>query len=255
MSCGCLVTTDARTQARPLGDIVIVSPPFSPSPGLSCPALLPPRRGSFYVEAGTGVSVGSVLAFWCRGGYQLVGGDRVRCEVRRGRAEWSNHKPVCEAIPRPEDRGLRVAVLASVVSGVVILAMSVSFLICCLQERHGGQGGAPLAPQTNTAPCVQQAEGEAGGVAAGGVLAGAGGGGVGLLRTPQDLPPVPAGGPPAGPGQRPLPDRGPHGLREQRLPQVLQAEYPHNRMRRWFHCFVLSFMYSCVHMLWFFIGN
>ncbi|KAI4802852.1 hypothetical protein KUCAC02_006425, partial [Chaenocephalus aceratus] len=40
-------------------------------------------------------------------------------------------------IPRPEDRGLRVAVLASVVSGVVILAMSLSFLICCLQERSG----------------------------------------------------------------------------------------------------------------------
>lgn len=28
-----------------------------------------------------------------------------------------------------------MAVLASVVSGVVILAMSLSFLICCLQER------------------------------------------------------------------------------------------------------------------------
>lgn len=39
------------------------------------------------------------------------------------------------AIPKPEDRGLRVAVLASVVSSIVILAMSVSFIICCLQER------------------------------------------------------------------------------------------------------------------------
>lgn len=39
------------------------------------------------------------------------------------------------AIPRPEDRGLRVAVLASVVSGIVIFAMSLSFLVCCLQER------------------------------------------------------------------------------------------------------------------------
>lgn len=43
--------------------------------------------------------------------------------------------PPSAAIPRPEDRGLRVAVLASVVSGIVILAMSLSFLICCLQER------------------------------------------------------------------------------------------------------------------------
>lgn len=30
-----------------------------------------------------------------------------------------------------------MAVLASVVSGVVILAMSLSFLVCCLQERSG----------------------------------------------------------------------------------------------------------------------
>ncbi|KAM3859233.1 uncharacterized protein ACN63O_017306 [Diretmus argenteus] len=105
--------------------------------GLSCVAIMPPRRGSFYVESGTGVSVGSVLAFWCRDGYQLVGSDRIYCNVRNGKPQWSNYLPVCEAIPRPEDRGLRVAVLASVVSGVVILAMSLSFLICCLQERSG----------------------------------------------------------------------------------------------------------------------
>uniref|UniRef100_A0A8C7D485 Zgc:162331 n=1 Tax=Oncorhynchus kisutch TaxID=8019 RepID=A0A8C7D485_ONCKI len=46
------------------------------------------------------------------------------------------------AIPRPEDRGLRVAVLASVVSGIVILAMSLSFIICCLQERTGKDRGS-----------------------------------------------------------------------------------------------------------------
>uniref|UniRef100_A0A3Q2STL5 Zgc:162331 n=1 Tax=Fundulus heteroclitus TaxID=8078 RepID=A0A3Q2STL5_FUNHE len=102
---------------------------------LSCVPVLPPRRGSFYVESGTGMSVGSVLAFWCREGYQLVGSDRISCHVRRGKAQWSNYLPVCEAIPRPEDRGLRVAVLASVVSGIVIFAMSLSFLVCCLQER------------------------------------------------------------------------------------------------------------------------
>uniref|UniRef100_A0A3Q0SPQ3 Zgc:162331 n=1 Tax=Amphilophus citrinellus TaxID=61819 RepID=A0A3Q0SPQ3_AMPCI len=86
-------------------------------------------------KGGTGVSIGSVLAFWCRDGYQLVGSDKIYCHVRNGKAQWSNYLPVCEAIPRPEDRGLRVAVLASVVSGIVILAMSLSFLICCLQER------------------------------------------------------------------------------------------------------------------------
>uniref|UniRef100_A0A8D3BNC3 Zgc:162331 n=1 Tax=Scophthalmus maximus TaxID=52904 RepID=A0A8D3BNC3_SCOMX len=110
----------------------VVSPLSS---GLSCIPVLPPRRGSFYVESGTGVSVGSTLAFWCREGYQLVGSDKIYCFVRNGKPQWSNYLPVCEAIPRPEDRGLRVAVLASVVSGIVILAMSLSFLICCLQER------------------------------------------------------------------------------------------------------------------------
>ncbi|KAG7496796.1 hypothetical protein JOB18_025125 [Solea senegalensis] len=105
--------------------------------GLSCTPVLPPRRGSFYVEGGTGVSIGSVLAFWCREGYQLVGSDKIYCSIRKGKPQWSNYLPVCEAIPRPEDRGLRVAVLASVVSGIVILAMSLSFLICCLQERSG----------------------------------------------------------------------------------------------------------------------
>ncbi|XP_073337240.1 uncharacterized protein [Pagrus major] len=111
-------------------------PILSPlSSGLSCISVLPPRRGSFYVETGTGVSIGSVLAFWCREGYQLVGSDKIYCNVRNGKPQWSNYLPVCEAIPRPEDRGLRVAVLASVVSGIVILAMSLSFLICCLQER------------------------------------------------------------------------------------------------------------------------
>ncbi|XP_055794075.1 uncharacterized protein LOC129865362 [Salvelinus fontinalis] len=110
--------------------------------GLLCVSVLPPRRGSFYVERGTGVSVGTVLAFWCREGYQLVGSDKISCSVRAGKPQWSNFLPVCEAIPRPEDRGLRVAVLASVVSGIVILAMSLSFIICCLQERTGKDRGS-----------------------------------------------------------------------------------------------------------------
>ncbi|XP_041935095.1 uncharacterized protein zgc:162331 [Alosa sapidissima] len=109
--------------------------------GLNCVSLLPPRRGSFYVEQGTGVSVGTVLAFWCREGFQLVGSERLSCILRSGAPKWSNYQPVCEAIPKPEDRGLRVAVLASVVSGIVILAMSVSFIICCLQERTSKDGG------------------------------------------------------------------------------------------------------------------
>ncbi|XP_016303150.1 uncharacterized protein LOC107658936 [Sinocyclocheilus anshuiensis] len=109
--------------------------PRSNNTGLSCTSLLPPRQGSFYVEKGSGMSVGTVLAFWCLEGYQLVGSETITCVLRSDTAQWSNYPPDCEAIPKPEDRGLRVAVLASVVSSIVILAMSVSFIICCLQER------------------------------------------------------------------------------------------------------------------------
>lgn len=129
--------TESPTDGLLEGEVEVVTQGRSPKnyTGLSCVPVLPPRRGSFFVEGGSGISVGSILAFWCREGYQLVGSDKIQCNVRNGKAQWSNYLPVCEAIPRPQDRGLRVAVLASVVSGVVILAMSLSFLICCIQER------------------------------------------------------------------------------------------------------------------------
>ncbi|KAM4569299.1 uncharacterized protein PAE49_008831 isoform 1-T2 [Odontesthes bonariensis] len=130
--------TEAQTEALTEVQTQIITNNYT---GLSCVPVIPPRRGSFYVESGTGVSIGSVLAFWCREGYQLVGSDKIYCHVRSGKAQWSNYLPVCEAIPRPEDRGLRVAVLASVVSGIVIFAMSLSFLICCLQERSSRDRG------------------------------------------------------------------------------------------------------------------
>ncbi|XP_055046825.2 uncharacterized protein [Misgurnus anguillicaudatus] len=109
--------------------------PSSNYTGLSCTLLLPPRRGSFYVETGTEMSLGTVLVFWCLEGYQLVGSEKISCVLRSNIPQWSNYPPDCEAIPKPEDRGLKVAVLASVVSSIVIFAMSVSFIICCLQER------------------------------------------------------------------------------------------------------------------------
>lgn len=64
--------------------------------GLSCVPVLPPRRGSFYVDSGTGVSVGSALTFWCREGYQLVGSEKIYCDVRNGQPQWSSYLPVCE---------------------------------------------------------------------------------------------------------------------------------------------------------------
>uniref|UniRef100_A0A3B4UT25 Sushi domain-containing protein n=1 Tax=Seriola dumerili TaxID=41447 RepID=A0A3B4UT25_SERDU len=84
-----------------------------------CPVSLSPTTpGSFYVESGTGVSVGSVLTFLVqREDTSWSAATKFYCTVRNGKPQWSNYLPVCEAIPRPEDRGLRVAVLASVVTG------------------------------------------------------------------------------------------------------------------------------------------
>lgn len=50
------------------------------------------------MEGGNGVSVGSILAFWCREGYQLVGSDKIYCNVRNGKPQWSNYLPVCEGM-------------------------------------------------------------------------------------------------------------------------------------------------------------
>ncbi|XP_040009000.1 sushi domain-containing protein 3 [Xiphias gladius] len=159
--------TDTQTEATTLTETQTQST-TSNYTGLSCIHVLPPRRGSFYIERGNGMSVGSVLAFWCREGYQLVGSDRIYCSVRNGKPQWSNYLPSCEAIPRPEDHGLRVAVLASVVSGIVILAMSLSFLICCLQERSGrdrakkeGQSRRREKHSTHRSECwLEREEGE-----------------------------------------------------------------------------------------------
>ncbi|TRY89692.1 hypothetical protein DNTS_032320 [Danionella cerebrum] len=89
--------------------------------GLVCLSVLPPRRGSYYVEHGTGVSVGSMLVFWCKEGYQLVGHEKITCILHAG-------------IPRRNNQGLRVALLVSGVSGGVILVMTVCFIVCCCQE-------------------------------------------------------------------------------------------------------------------------
>lgn len=41
----------------------------------------------------------------------------------------------CLEIPKPLDKGFRVAVIASLISGVIIVTMSISFAVCCLRDR------------------------------------------------------------------------------------------------------------------------
>ncbi|XP_059363148.1 uncharacterized protein si:ch211-242e8.1 isoform X3 [Carassius carassius] len=131
-------TSDSTTYEQPINPEHQTEPTdfFSNNDtGLACISVLPPRRGSYYVELGTGVSVGSMLVFWCKEGYQLVGHEKITCILHAGVPRWSSNLPVCESIPRPNDQGLRIALLVSVVSGVVILVMTVCFIVCCCQER------------------------------------------------------------------------------------------------------------------------
>uniref|UniRef100_A0A674IM25 Sushi domain-containing protein n=1 Tax=Terrapene triunguis TaxID=2587831 RepID=A0A674IM25_9SAUR len=98
-----------------------------------CVTLLPPPYGSYYIEKGTGLSLGSVIVYWCREGYQLVGSEKLACLIRDRTSYWSHPAPHCEG--KPLDKGFRVAVIASLISGVIILTMSVSFAACCLRDR------------------------------------------------------------------------------------------------------------------------
>ncbi|XP_051778530.1 sushi domain-containing protein 3 isoform X3 [Erpetoichthys calabaricus] len=92
--------------------------------------------GSFFIEEGSGTSVGTILVFWCKEGYQLVGSEKVTCELRKGAPVWNNHFPVCEAIPQPEDKGFQLAVLASIISCIIILTLSASFIVCCIRQKR-----------------------------------------------------------------------------------------------------------------------
>ncbi|XP_054023920.1 sushi domain-containing protein 3-like isoform X1 [Dryobates pubescens] len=108
-----------------------------------CTALSPPRYGYYYVERGSGVSLGSVLVYWCQEGYQLVGSQRLSCLRREGASSWSHPPPLCQAASQPSVAGSRAAVAASLLSGAVILVLSVAFAVCCWRDRarrsRGGQ--------------------------------------------------------------------------------------------------------------------
>ncbi|KAJ6656408.1 hypothetical protein lerEdw1_003911 [Lerista edwardsae] len=55
----------------------------------------------------------------------------VHSDAANGTSAQSN----LSVIPKPLDKGFRVAVIASLISGVIIITMSISFTFCCLQDR------------------------------------------------------------------------------------------------------------------------
>ncbi|KAL8221757.1 UNVERIFIED_CONTAM: hypothetical protein K2H54_074456 [Gekko kuhli] len=100
-----------------------------------------------FIDEGSGSSLGSVVLYWCREGYQLVGNGKLTCLLKGHISYWSHPPPHCEVIPKPLDKGFRVAVIASLISGVIIVTMSISFAVCCLRDRmlrgseHGTSDG------------------------------------------------------------------------------------------------------------------
>ncbi|XP_074049717.1 uncharacterized protein LOC141492904 [Macrotis lagotis] len=103
---------------------------------VQCTRLLPPPFGSYNVEKGSGCSLGSVAVFSCQVGYQLIGSRTTICLLGDNGTIWSHREPQCEeVIPKSPNHGYQRAVTVSVISGAIIFAISISFLMCCLQER------------------------------------------------------------------------------------------------------------------------
>ncbi|XP_053912911.1 uncharacterized protein LOC128850997 [Cuculus canorus] len=126
-----------------------------------CMALPPPRYGYYYVDRGSGVSLGSVLVYWCQDGYQLVGSERLLCLRRGSASSWSQPPPYCQAAPQPAMSGARTALAASLLSGAVILALSVCFAVCCWRDRarrsrEGQQHGRKVRGRRKLSPSTRE---------------------------------------------------------------------------------------------------
>ncbi|XP_072508733.1 uncharacterized protein [Notamacropus eugenii] len=101
-----------------------------------CTRLLPPPFGSYNVETGSGCSLGSVVVFSCQVGYQLTGSRTTICLLGDNGTIWSHPEPRCEeVIPKLPHHGSQGAVTVSLISGAIILAICISFVVCCLQEK------------------------------------------------------------------------------------------------------------------------
>ncbi|KAF7248712.1 Sushi domain-containing protein 3 [Varanus komodoensis] len=102
---------------------------------VQCTTLFPPSHGFYFIAEGSGSNLGSVITYWCKEGYQLVGNGKLTCLLKGSISYWSHSPPHCEVIPKPQDKGFRVAVIASLISGVIIVTMLISFAVCCLRDR------------------------------------------------------------------------------------------------------------------------
>ncbi|XP_069713468.1 uncharacterized protein [Phaenicophaeus curvirostris] len=61
-----------------------------------CSALPPPHYGYYNVDRGSGISLGSVLVYWCQDEYQLVGSQKLFSLCQGSTSSWSQPPPYCQ---------------------------------------------------------------------------------------------------------------------------------------------------------------
>ncbi|KAM6924379.1 sushi domain-containing protein 3 [Xenentodon cancila] len=97
-----------------------------------CKPIPLPALGTQRIVQGNGTNVGTVISLQCPAKHKLVGKE-LTCVMDINSTHWVG-ETYCIPLTPHEDYGFRVAVLASVVSSVIILLMSMAFLTCCLVD-------------------------------------------------------------------------------------------------------------------------
>ncbi|XP_028265990.1 uncharacterized protein susd3 [Parambassis ranga] len=95
-----------------------------------CTPMPLPALGTQKIIQGNGTNVGTVISLQCPAKHKLVGSE-FKCVMSANSTQWEGGT-YCKPMPAYEDYGFRVAVLASIVSSVIILLMSMAFITCCL---------------------------------------------------------------------------------------------------------------------------
>ncbi|XP_053480594.1 sushi domain-containing protein 3 [Ictalurus furcatus] len=101
--------------------------------GLCTPMPSPPL-GTFKIEAGDGITVGTVMTLQCPFLYRAVSGGLISCEQGNSGAQWIGSIPECKPL-QYDEKNLRLALLLSTVSIAIILFMSIIFIVPCLLKH------------------------------------------------------------------------------------------------------------------------